>query len=1396
MEEEQRRKKLEEELQEAEDFERSVHVSILTERDFQNIFGLEWKSARPLKVDLSSAKYCLDSLIAPGPFEGLLDKHLSRMKISFVDVSNNRITDLNLLSTSNGFHSLSTVIARHNLIAQTQMKLSSLTELNLSHNQIKLLPSFAGTPNIQVLLISHNQLSGTIEMLKATPRLKRLDVSYNDYDWTPSQLAKALDTLVQCRGLTSLRLYHNPFVACFQEYQIFVVNTLKSLTKLDDVPITQQIREDLLSVKTVQLPLEVFDAAYNKRRQQETRLKGTSGPGASGFPRLKYILEALEEIMADPDPSTLMRCLETVRDNAERRVTGALEDREVEIEPIFWEDVWADQNALVTHLLELFLCITERHDTARWSLTESLGYLTCVQLGRLGARSMEQLGKLMLGGEDNSKEVMGTLKGVVVPTIKSFRIGAPETDLMMDGLAKLLEDSRIEVEVSECLEDLLPMMVEWFKDESMNIQDPTSTVMVKMLAQMTENEEYAKTVAADEEVADKCAVYIEDRNLGEELWLNLLLLAKNLVKTKQEEVLRKFADFRNLHLKALNRAREVRNAAKQPELIEGILRFVVEMMEKGENIQPPIPVTQDCCESYYLLDMLYDLLRPGHTHPQVLGAACDAITAVLKNSEMYRKYAMQVVEKTRKVTPLLGFLGKKKDLYEDLCKKAAGRTIPLPQLDDGDACKMVVSAFLGIVKLVAFFAEKDETIPEEEDEARATVNEAMDQSGRETVLLSLLVTRNDELKLEVMRTIKKVSLEQIDADEIGSIIKCAADVKNISEGKTEEMLSFVMHQMNRFVGDTSKTGKMFREDFAERACAEAQEIFYVNQKRKTSGEDAENEKLELSRSIVGFFMACSRWEELRDYLRNVTINKRFPEVLFEEEAKHSLEANDVAIEQTWTGRSLENLLLCLAGDFALDRTKKVMFRVLARVADVLQGCSDVARTCEMGLSLKQIVEAEAVMWDAQKMEEDLHLMDPGEREDRIEQTANFVNSGGAGRIITQMLSLKAQDRAKMYEEQIVKAEKQGRQIQEAAERIKDRDKSQLAKVGDDPADEETEYQGTGREIMMMAVQQREDVADGDHAALFAMRPESFSWNEDPLCGDEVNPALPIVAVLRALHALLVLCPDEKSRLRVLNFLRLPDTVQKLLALVTGAPFLSCNLAAKFLRVMSLVLDTSKDASVKGEDEKLEPPSFSVLGVMSEYVQRIAENLLPLLKMTKDSRLDHREQTLCVELARCSSVILLAVPSLTPTMENMKPTESLRAQQEVMQQCVEWLMPLVAVRVFIAMVMYALQLDPGAGEQDPEQEATEGAEQQEPEQASPLTSMKEQATQAIANFLVLCPSQRYDVLEVFSAAKVFNHQDVPESFLKELLKAIEEGTQRLFTEAAPSQLDSFLAQFGM
>merc|ERR1719191_2007099 len=201
------------------------------------------------------------------------------------------------------------------------------------------------------------------------------------------------------------------------------------------------------------------------------------------------------------------------------------------------------------------------------------------------------------------------------------------------------------------------------------------------------------------------------------------------------------------------------------------------------------------------------------------------IILALQDEILRSKYLPKVIEDLSKTTPLLQYLEERKK-FQDLYRQAGyhrgdvddeGKVdlqeIRIPPFKNL-TCSYTIEAFHAIIELFEFFM----TTPEEP--LCEVVNEALNGSQREMVLLQLLEIPDDNLRLAVMDCIAKVPLNQIENDEMNLLVKMLSDTRNIAAGENERILSEVVKQLIRMSQETGETGYTFRTRHAKMAIKE------------------------------------------------------------------------------------------------------------------------------------------------------------------------------------------------------------------------------------------------------------------------------------------------------------------------------------------------------------------------------------------------------------------------------------------------------------------------------------------------------------------------------------------------------------------------------------------------
>ena len=144
-------------------------------------------------------------------------------------------------------------LSSSNVIDDDGAGLSSITGLDLSHNQISDLDFLSHLPSLQTLILDHNQLRSHLR-LPVLPSLTTFWANHNDV----ANLPIFVSTLsVAFPNLAYLSLMNNPCapsylnggtVKAYRDYRQFVIGKLGMLLYLDDRPVTKLEKADATKV--------------------------------------------------------------------------------------------------------------------------------------------------------------------------------------------------------------------------------------------------------------------------------------------------------------------------------------------------------------------------------------------------------------------------------------------------------------------------------------------------------------------------------------------------------------------------------------------------------------------------------------------------------------------------------------------------------------------------------------------------------------------------------------------------------------------------------------------------------------------------------------------------------------------------------------------------------------------------------------------------------------------------------------------------------------------------------------------------------------------------------------------------------------------------------------------
>jgi len=259
-----------------------------------------------------------------------------------------------------------------------------------------------------------------------------------------------------------------------------------------------------------------------------------------------------------------------------------------------------------------------------------------------------------------------------------------------------------------------------------------------------------------------------------------------------------------------------------------------------------------------------------------------------------------------------------------------------------------------------------------------------------------------------------------------------------------------------------------------------------------------------------------------------------------------------------------------------------------------------------------------------------------------------------------------------------------------------------------------------------------------------------------LSGGFVSPSFPLAALLRAIYSVLLVPSADVFRELVISQLREPVVQVRLIGLVERCgSYVDCNVAAKLLRVMCIVLRSDPHQSVV-EDRPHLVGCYSFANFACSCLRSLLGLLAPL---GTGYILTVQQQVLCKEAIR----LLKQLVTTAARMDLSGVPSAIRAE------CVEMgyermLDPLTVQAVFLSMV-YDMQADLGSqhGQYISERFVRSVLGRRE------LHSL---VSEVLAAVIWGCPRRRYEVLGLFNRYAVLGRHKFTASYLPDLVGRVD------------------------
>jgi len=390
-----------------------------------------------------------------------------------------------------------------------------------------------------------------------------------------------------------------------------------------------------------------------------------------------------------------------------------------------------------------------------------------------------------------------------------------------------------------------------------------------------------------------------------------------------------------------------------------------------------------------------------------------------------------------------------------------------------------------------------------------------------------------------------------------------------------------------------------------------------------------------------------------------------------------LQVPDVCIELTWMGRNLEYLLGCLSSKDCLDNRQKQAYRVIHRVADVLEGAPDSKEINKppvpddkakksMNSSAEVRGEKDAAMWNVEALLHSARTVEDGIYDDRTFQQQTFVSFNGAERVCyfleraeenedpAKAVQMQVQEMLHLARGFLADAHVQARDHEKALLREALAEKNRNKPIQLPLELPEPEMSRPGDEILhegYMAEGWRPSNFEEVGVSQFHLPrvPRLLRLGGAFLANSEVHRAYHLAALLRCLFAVLTVPGAERFRVDMRRWLAQSATQLRLIILVERCEtYVTCHVAAKLLRLMSLVLRVDPDQT-RLEDEHEHLVSLTI---MAQFAKKVLVLLQPVLGQLGQSLVSEQQLTLCTEALRISP----SSPALCPSVASL-PTRS-------------------------------------------------------------------------------------------------------------------------------------------
>jgi len=300
------------------------------------------------------------------------------------------------------------------------------------------------------------------------------------------------------------------------------------------------------------------------------------------------------------------------------------------------------------------------------------------------------------------------------------------------------------------------------------------------------------------------------------------------------------------------------------------------------------------------------------------------------------------------IVGLLDYLGGSR--WTDFCKEASkyhhgiikgSTTIGLLEIRQD----FIFDVFISIINLVGHFSSLQRRTSLPSYKVIDSINEKLNNAGREDILFRVLKLNNDNIRLAVMECLNNVPLDQFSTIEVSTMVSLLTSFKNPTSGIIEIVLGKILWLLSKIVLDnTEELGKEFRKAQARTAITDCLGILAKCDTKMPDDEEQHN-RVFLSISCIYFLQACSKFPDLARFIAEYKdLYSRMLKV-DEGSQKTNMVYHPLPVESTALSSSIHNNLAIFVSAHTIDQYSDVCLRVLQTIANILSATNhyDVAK---------------------------------------------------------------------------------------------------------------------------------------------------------------------------------------------------------------------------------------------------------------------------------------------------------------------------------------------------------------------------------------------------------------------------------------------------------------------